>query len=78
MGKAHKYVTFERDKDEPHEFVYTVYNKKGQDLGKIFFRSKWNRHIFEAYEGTFFDWECMKQISEFLHELDNKKKEGKN
>ena len=76
MGKAHGFVKFEKDADEPHESVYDVLNKQGDELGKIMFYSKWKKHIFEPIEETYYDTICLKQISEFLIDLDKKYPDG--
>ena len=70
MEKAHGFLKFERDEDEPYEFIYDVYNKRRQELGEIHYNSKWRKHVFEPHGGTYYDADCSKQISEFLSGLD--------
>ena len=76
MGKAHGFVKFEKDKDEPGESVYDVFNKKDDELGKIMWHHRWKKHVFEPYMDTYFDNKCLTQISEFLIELDKKYPNG--
>ena len=76
MGKAHNFLKFEKDADEPYESVYNVLNKQGDELGKIMFYPKWKTHIFEPYSDTYFDWRCNQQLSEFQKELDKKYPDG--
>lgn len=73
MGKGH--VDIIRDEDEKKEYVATVENKHGQELGKIYYNSKWKKFIFDI-EGTYFDSSCLSAIASRLTWLDIGKKDG--
>lgn len=54
-----------------------VMNKKGQLLGIIRFHSHWKKHVFESYNDTFFDSECLKDIANELWRRDKEWKMNK-
>ena len=48
---------------------YIVKTKKDDiSLGIIYFYKPWKKWVFEPYEGTFYDAECMKDIIRFMEE----------
>lgn len=50
-----------------------VKTKRGEILGFISFEPKWKKNVFQPDELTFYDSECLTDISKYLGELDGKK-----
>lgn len=64
-------LTFNRVEDEVDEIVLDVMNEKNELLGQIYYTKAWHCFIFEPESNTFFDKDCLKEVSKKLHELDN-------
>lgn len=76
MAKKKKlFLRFAREKDE-NEPVYRVYNREGgflgDELGQVYYNSKWRKFIFEAGSFTFYDARCLKQLVQFLEACDKR------
>lgn len=51
-----------------------VRTKKGQTLGLISFHKKWNKHIFEPINDTFYDTRCLLDLAKELRKRDIEEK----
>ena len=52
--------------------VWEVISQDKDNLGYIKFRGAWRQYVFEPTIGTFWNYNCLDQISEFL-KTENKK-----
>jgi len=51
---------------------YRVWNKKGVNLGWINYYEDWNKYVFSTAGDTIvFDMICLREIANFLKELDS-------
>jgi len=77
--KETKYMEFVLVGRKPKTNVYEVRNKKIFDvIGIISWYSYWRQYIFEMEMCCVFNHTCLKEISEFLEELNINHKEKKN
>jgi len=49
--------------------VYEVIDRKHQRLGMITYYKAWNRYVFEGDVGTFYSWDCLKPLYNFMRDL---------
>ena len=65
-----KYLVFNKVKYEGKKtFNIDVLNKDGVTLGIIKWNSGWRRYAFFIASGTFFDSECLKDITNYIDQL---------
>lgn len=88
--KETKYMTFELirtlltapPKKKPKTNKYRVCNKKlGDELGTIEWYNYWRQYIFEPSwerQSCVFNHTCLREIADFLQDLNTKHKEKKN
>lgn len=53
---------------------YDLYNLRQEYLGRISYNPKWRKFCFYPDINTSFDYTCLEDISMFLEELDNARK----
>ena len=77
--KETKYMRFELTGQKPKTNIYTIFNKKSdEELGEISWYSYWRQYVFEPAYDCLFNHTCLKEISEFLTEINKNHKEKKN
>jgi len=66
-----KYVELKYDKENSSEndSVYIIVDKYDDELGRVYYYSKWRKYVFEPHESTFYDWKCLNEISDLIKEL---------
>jgi hypothetical protein len=70
-----KYITFELVNIKPKTTEWFVINNKSRYLlASIGWLSTWRQYIVEFEEGTIFNDGCLRDVIEFLQELNKKQK----
>jgi hypothetical protein len=75
-NKTYEYIEIGK---EEHKELYYVKNRESRDvLGAIEYYNPWKKHVFSAEDTIFvFDSACLRNIIEFMEELDKQVKEIK-
>jgi len=70
MTRTFKYITIGGQADS-----YLVYNTKAEELlGQIKYYSKWREYEFYPHLGTAWSWDCLRDLSGFIKELNDQRK----
>jgi hypothetical protein len=58
--------------------THCIYSSKtGDYLGKIYYYMGWHKIVLAPEERTIFDLDCLKEITEFIEKLKERKDESK-
>jgi len=77
--KSTKYMDFYLVEKKPKTNVYQIENKKSGDvIGIIEWYSVWRQYVIQPEFGCIFNDTCLKEIAEFLSELNKNHKEKAN
>ena len=49
--------------------VFDVINHKGEELGEIYYMDSWKQFVFESYDGSYYSYDCMREIADYLVRL---------
>ena len=70
------YVKFELAEKKPKTEVYNVLSKaEGNLLGRIFWYWAWRQYVFEPNQNTIWSRGCQSEVTAFLNELMEQRKE---
>jgi len=71
MKVKYKYIEFEKiDEDEMDETRWACKNRKGGAyLGRIEWYQGWRRHVYIPYRNTEYSEGCLRDIADFLKQL---------
>lgn len=56
--------------------VWSVHNiHTGEEIGYIRWQGSWRKYVFEDYGPSYYDWQCLRQIADFIERatLEHKK-----
>ena len=80
LKTKYKYIRFEYRKrilDKLEDNYWLCINNKGIELGCVLYYAKWKEWEFAPYEGMGFTVECLREIADFISQL-NKRSKGNN
>ena len=73
MTKHLEFQEFENKDKKTRIFrVNSMYD--GLYLGMIRWHTGWRQYIFEPFENTFYSWDCLKDLSDFIKNLMEERK----
>jgi len=64
-----KLIENKQKTDESNTTIYDVINKKGDELGEVYFDSEWKKIVFCGGIGAYFDVSCLKRLIELMEDL---------
>ncbi len=77
MKTKYKFIHFNKCPDGS-QWDYILHNNKTNDiLGFIFYYPQWKQSVIEFEEKCVFNNQCLFDITNFLHQLNEAKKAGK-
>lgn len=48
---------------------WLVKNRRGVFLGTVELEPRWRQHVFVPVVGAVFSWDCLRDLSEFVHKV---------
>lgn len=67
-----KQIKIVKDRFGKGEIVYTVFNKKGGELGTIYFHKPWKCLVWQQEEDIMMSASCLEEVIKFMKERADK------
>ena len=67
--KRYVWLILDIDNSSDSDKVYDIINKNREELGKVYYYSRWRKYVFEPIADTFYDSKCLLEISDLIKEL---------
>ena len=72
LKTEYKYIVFKKELGS-----WACKNKKhGDHLGTVVYSPMWKQFVFQPRSGTEFSTDCLRDIADFLEQLNKQKREG--
>jgi len=71
-----QYLTFVKIEQKPRTSVWRVDDRDGNELGRVFFYSKWRQYSYEATSPAIYSSGCLADIMRFIASLERTRRSG--